>query len=124
MASAPEFAFHRLEVDTTNQVAVVQPGVTLLELDAATAGTGLRYMVHPGEVDPLVTRAAEAVLAEWVGADRANERWFPHQFMYKILSSGVLKKALAFVDEIVRSPQFLNKRNPDPRERTVATKER
>lgn len=31
-----------LEVDTTNQVAVVQPGVTLTELDAATAGTGLR----------------------------------------------------------------------------------
>ena len=31
-----------LEVDVTNQVAVVQPGVTLTELDAATAGTGLR----------------------------------------------------------------------------------
>jgi glycolate oxidase len=43
-----------LEVDTTNQVAVVQPGVTLLELDAATAGTGLRYMVHPGELSSSV----------------------------------------------------------------------
>lgn len=39
-----------LEVDTINQVAVVQPGITLTELDAATAGTGLRYMVHPGEL--------------------------------------------------------------------------
>lgn len=43
-----------LEVDVTNQVAVVQPGVTLTELDAATAGTGLRYMVHPGELSSSV----------------------------------------------------------------------
>ena len=28
------------------------------------------------------------------------------------------------IEAIVTSPQFLNKRNPDPRERTVATKER
>jgi deoxyhypusine synthase len=37
-------------------------------------------------------RIESAVLAEWVRADQANERYFPHQFMYKILSSGVLKK--------------------------------
>ncbi|MBW0016650.1 MAG: FAD-binding oxidoreductase [Mycobacterium sp.] len=43
-----------LEVDTTNQVAVVQPGVTLTELDAATIGFGLRYMVHPGELSSSV----------------------------------------------------------------------
>ncbi|OBB66301.1 FAD-binding oxidoreductase [Mycobacterium sp. 852014-50255_SCH5639931] len=43
-----------LEVDTTNQVAVVQPGVTLTELDAATADGGLRYMVHPGELSSSV----------------------------------------------------------------------
>lgn len=43
-----------LEVDTTNQVAVVQPGITLTELDAATADTGLRYMVHPGELSSSV----------------------------------------------------------------------
>ncbi|MGC1803943.1 MAG: FAD-linked oxidase C-terminal domain-containing protein [Mycobacterium sp.] len=43
-----------LEIDTTNQVAVVQPGVTLTELDAATADTGLRYMVHPGELSSSV----------------------------------------------------------------------
>jgi glycolate oxidase len=43
-----------LEVDVTNQVAVVQPGVTLTELDAATAGTGLRYMVQPGELSSSV----------------------------------------------------------------------
>ncbi|OBH92546.1 FAD-binding oxidoreductase [Mycobacterium sp. E2733] len=43
-----------LEVDTTNQVAVVQPGVTLTELDAATADSGLRYMVHPGELSSSV----------------------------------------------------------------------
>ena len=43
-----------LEVDTTNQVAVVQPGVTLTELDAATADAGLRYMVAPGELSSSV----------------------------------------------------------------------
>jgi glycolate oxidase len=43
-----------LEVDTTNQVAVVQPGVTLTELDHATADTGLRYMVYPGELSSSV----------------------------------------------------------------------
>ncbi|KZS76569.1 FAD-binding protein [Mycobacterium kansasii] len=43
-----------LEVDTANQVAVVQPGVTLTQLDAATADTGLGYMVHPGELSSSV----------------------------------------------------------------------
>ncbi len=43
-----------LEVDTTNQVAVVQPGVTLTELDAATTASGLSYMVHPGELSSSV----------------------------------------------------------------------
>src|ERR1700742_3404122 len=37
-------------------------------------------------------RIETAVLEEWVRADKANERFFPHQFIYKILSSGVLKK--------------------------------
>jgi glycolate oxidase subunit GlcD len=43
-----------LEVDTTNQVAVVQPGVTLTELDAATGDSGLSYMVQPGELSSSV----------------------------------------------------------------------
>jgi len=38
------------EVDTANQVAVVEPGVTLRALDAALQGTGLRYPVYPGEL--------------------------------------------------------------------------
>ncbi|MGH9018416.1 MAG: FAD-binding oxidoreductase [Acidimicrobiales bacterium] len=38
-----------LEIDTENHVAVVQPGVTLEELDVATAGHGLVYPVFPGE---------------------------------------------------------------------------
>jgi deoxyhypusine synthase len=37
-------------------------------------------------------RIESAVLDEWVRADQAGERYFPHQFMYKILASGVLKK--------------------------------
>jgi glycolate oxidase len=38
-----------LEIDTDNHVAVVQPGVTLQELDEATAAHGLVYSVFPGE---------------------------------------------------------------------------
>src|ERR1041384_6160943 len=36
-------------------------------------------------------RIEEAVLEEWVAADKAGERYFPHEFMYKILRSGKLK---------------------------------
>jgi len=38
-------------------------------------------------------RIENEVLAEWVKADKAGERLFPHQFMYKILLSGVLEKS-------------------------------
>jgi glycolate oxidase len=38
-----------LEIDTENHLAVVQPGVTLEQLDAATAAVGLVYPVYPGE---------------------------------------------------------------------------
>src|SRR6187399_2381739 len=38
-----------LEVDVTNQVAVLQPGVTLAELEDKTAAVGLVYTVYPGE---------------------------------------------------------------------------
>ncbi|SFO95781.1 glycolate oxidase [Amycolatopsis arida] len=43
-----------LEVDTGNHVAVVQPGVTLSELDARTAEAGLQYTVYPGELSASV----------------------------------------------------------------------
>ena len=38
-----------LQIDTENHVAVVQPGVTLDELDKATAEHGMVYPVFPGE---------------------------------------------------------------------------
>ncbi len=38
-----------LEIDTENFVAVVQPGVTLAELDEQTGKHGLVYPVYPGE---------------------------------------------------------------------------
>ena len=38
-----------LEIDVDNQVAVVQPGVSLSDLDEATARQGLVYPVFPGE---------------------------------------------------------------------------
>jgi glycolate oxidase len=38
-----------VEIDTDNHMAVVQPGVTLEQLDAETAAHGLVYPVFPGE---------------------------------------------------------------------------
>lgn len=38
-------------------------------------------------------RIENVVLDEWMKADRAGERWFPHEFMYKILRGGKLKKS-------------------------------
>ncbi len=43
-----------LEIDTDNQVAVVQPGVTLADLDEATAAVGLMFTVFPGELSASV----------------------------------------------------------------------
>ncbi|HEU4360457.1 MAG TPA: FAD-binding oxidoreductase [Mycobacterium sp.] len=43
-----------LDIDADNQVAVVQPGVTLADLDTATAAAGLVYTVFPGELSASV----------------------------------------------------------------------
>jgi len=37
-------------------------------------------------------RIESAVLAEWVAADRAGERYFPHEFLYRVLRGGTLRK--------------------------------
>ncbi len=37
-------------------------------------------------------RIESVVLEEWVAADQRGERWFPHEFMFKILRSGALEK--------------------------------
>jgi deoxyhypusine synthase len=38
-------------------------------------------------------RIEAVVLDEWVAADQAGERYFPHEFMYKVIRSGKLKKS-------------------------------
>jgi deoxyhypusine synthase len=38
-------------------------------------------------------RLETAVLEEWVAADKAGERYFPHEFMYRVLRTGKLKKS-------------------------------
>lgn len=38
-------------------------------------------------------RIENEVLAEWVKADQTGERHFPHEFLYKILLSGALRKS-------------------------------
>jgi glycolate oxidase len=43
-----------VEIDDANHVAVVQPGVTLAELDVAAARHGLVYPVFPGEMSASV----------------------------------------------------------------------
>lgn len=37
-------------------------------------------------------RLESAVLEEWVAADRAGERYFPHEFFYRVLRSGKLER--------------------------------
>lgn len=37
-------------------------------------------------------RLENAVLDEWVAADRAGERYFPHEFFYRVLRSGKLER--------------------------------
>jgi deoxyhypusine synthase len=39
-----------------------------------------------------IRRIEHAVLSHWQKADQTGERYFPHQFMYRILLSGELKK--------------------------------
>ena len=38
-----------------------------------------------------IRRIEAAILDEWTGADRAGERFFPHEFLYRILRSGRLE---------------------------------
>jgi deoxyhypusine synthase len=38
-------------------------------------------------------RIEQVVLEQWVKADRAGERYFPHEFMYQILRGGKLRKS-------------------------------
>lgn len=37
-------------------------------------------------------RLETALVEEWTRADRAGERYFPHEFMYRVLRSGVLEQ--------------------------------
>jgi deoxyhypusine synthase len=37
-------------------------------------------------------RLEKAVLEEWVAADQAGERYFPHEFMYRVIRSGKLEQ--------------------------------
>jgi glycolate oxidase len=65
-----------VDVDPVNFVAVVQPGVTLSELDEALAGHGLTYPVYPGElsatVGGTVATNAGGMRAVRYGVTRAN----------------------------------------------------
>ena len=37
-------------------------------------------------------RIEKAMLAEWMGADARGERYFPHEFFYRLIRSGALKE--------------------------------
>ncbi len=39
-----------------------------------------------------IRRIEDAVLKEWQAADRAGEAFFPHEFLYKLIRSGVLEQ--------------------------------
>ncbi len=57
-AAAIVVSFERMNkivaIDETNHTAVVQPGVTLMELESATAERGLVYAVYPGEMSATI----------------------------------------------------------------------
>jgi deoxyhypusine synthase len=38
-----------------------------------------------------IRRLERAVLAEWQAADKAGDRYFPHEFLYRVLKTGALK---------------------------------
>jgi deoxyhypusine synthase len=38
-----------------------------------------------------IRRIERAILDEWTGADRRGERYFPHEFFYRLLRSGALR---------------------------------
>ena len=40
-----------------------------------------------------IRRIEDAILDEWAAADAAGERYFPHEFLYRILRSGRLKES-------------------------------
>jgi FAD/FMN-containing dehydrogenase len=56
-----------VEIDTDNHVAVVQPGVTLQQLDAATAPAGLVYPVAPGETSASLGGNVPPIVASGLG---------------------------------------------------------
>ncbi|MCC5795511.1 MAG: deoxyhypusine synthase family protein [Chromatiales bacterium] len=39
-----------------------------------------------------IRRIEHAILAEWQAADRAGERYFPHEFFYRMIRSGALEQ--------------------------------
>jgi deoxyhypusine synthase len=39
-----------------------------------------------------IRRIEDVLVDEWVGADREGERYFPHEFLYRVLRSGALKE--------------------------------
>ncbi len=39
-----------------------------------------------------IRRIEKAILAEWQAADQKGERYFPHEFFYRLIRSGVLKQ--------------------------------
>ncbi len=43
--------------------------------------------------DEAMRRIETAVLGEWIAADRAGERRFPHEFLYRVLRGGKLRKS-------------------------------
>ena len=39
-----------------------------------------------------IRRIEDAILDEWTAADRRGERYFPHEFLYRVLRSGKLEQ--------------------------------
>jgi len=84
-ANLEEDVFNLVAMITTSACRITRPD-TRRRGGAAVAPHESRHgHLHP-EMEAM-RRIETAVLEEWVRADKANERFFPHQFMYKILES-------------------------------------
>ena len=69
-------------------------------MSTAELGISLAEMIREDKVHAIVCTGANLeedifnlVADEWTKADQAGERYFPHEFMYKILRGGKLKKS-------------------------------
>src|SRR6266700_3445116 len=75
----------KMFVTIAGAMSTAELGISLAEMNRVT-DTCIPEM-------EAMRRIEAVVLEEWVAADKAGQRFFPHEFMFKILRSGKLEKS-------------------------------